>query len=133
MPPLLLAAQQGHATTVQLLAEQGASLDVRDERGNNLSLAAAVSGVADALRTALELAPVVDVQNERGQTPLHRVLLRTEGPALTAMLEVLAEHGARIDIPDQNGKTAADLAAAEHFPGAAEFRRLFPPLQSALR
>ncbi|MEM6710134.1 MAG: ankyrin repeat domain-containing protein [Pseudomonadota bacterium] len=133
LPPLLLAAQQGHAAVVSLLGERGADLDATDDRGNNVVLTAAASGSAAALGAALELVPQVDKQNQRGQTALHRVLQSAEGRALTELLEVLAQHGARTDIPDANGKSAADLAAAEHFPGKLEFERLFERNLSAAR
>ena len=128
-PPLMLAAQQGLAEMMRLLAGAKADTGWRSKDGDNLVLAAAGSGVADALDVALALAPDANVTNTRGETPLHRVLGRATGKSLDAMLAILAAHGARPDIANGAGRTALEIAQEEHFAGRAAFTALFVPTQ----
>lgn len=125
LPPILLAAEQGHSELIQELAKRGANLGVRSAAGNNLVLAAAASGSAKALQVALTLAPDANVTNNRGETPLHRVLSSVSGPALGAMLKTLAKSGARADIANAMGKTAGEIAGDEYFKHRTEFAVLF--------
>ncbi len=125
IPPLLLAAQAGHADVLPLLVAGGAKADYVSADGNNIVLAAAASGVPEALRTSLDLAPDANVRNTRGETPLHRVLASATGPVLDAMLRLLAEHGAQPDIANSQGKTPAQIAGEAHFKAKATFAALF--------
>ncbi|HSG89617.1 MAG TPA: ankyrin repeat domain-containing protein [Pseudomonadales bacterium] len=131
-PALMLAAEAGLADTMRLLAEAGADSAWRSATGDNIVLAAAGSGVPEALEVALALAPDADVSNERGETPLHRVLARATGPALDAMLATLARHGARTDLENGRGETAAQIAAKTHFAGRATFAAHFDSLSETL-
>lgn len=113
--PLLLAAERGAASIMRMLADAGADTALRAEDGTSIVLAAAASGTMAALEVALELEPDPNVTNNSGDTPLHLLLNsggRTDGsPAEYApMMQLLAAKGARIDISNRRGRTAADLA-----------------------
>jgi len=123
--PLLLAADAGLPGMMRLLAEAGADPGQRDPEGNNLVLTAAASGVPEALTVALELAPDANVRNARRQTPVHRVLASASGAALQRMLATLAAYGAAVDLPDDQGRTAADIAGDEHFKDRQAFTEVF--------
>lgn len=110
MPPLLIAAQNGQAEVMKLLVAAGAHRNFVAENGTNVALAAAHGRSAAALDYALSLAPDANVADGSGATPLHIVLGGGMQPELDAMLRVLASHGARTDIPDKRGTTAAKLA-----------------------
>lgn len=125
LPPIMLAAEEGHEEIMRLLASRGAKIDVRSAAGNNLVLAAAGSNRAEALEVALALSPDANVSDNRGETPLHRVLGSASGLKLNIMLKILAKHGARTDIANARGKTAADIAGDEHFKQKADFAALF--------
>ena len=78
-------------------------------------------GRAPALELALSLAPNANVANAAGQTPLHLLIGGPGQPDLAAMMRILAAHGARSDIKDKTGATAATIAAA----GLNEVRAIF--------
>ncbi|MEJ2409931.1 MAG: ankyrin repeat domain-containing protein [Novosphingobium sp.] len=109
-PPLLIAAQNGQTGVMKQLAEAGANTAFVAENGTNVVLAAAHSRSPEALNYALGLAPDANVADANGMTPLHLLLYGGWHPQLEAMLRVLAEHGARTDIPNKSGKTAAQVA-----------------------
>jgi ankyrin repeat protein len=109
-PPLLLAAESGYAEIMQLLVSGGADPQFRMPDGTNVLLAAAASGKLDALRLALELAPDPNVATTDGDTPLHVLLSMGTGNDLAHMMKLLAARGARSDIKNRAGQTAADLA-----------------------
>ena len=110
-PPLLLAAEKGHAGVMRQLIAAGADPRFVADDGTNVLLAAAQGGSVEALTLALELAPDANVADARGLTPLHVLLGAPPKPELQAMLRLLAEHGARTDIKNKRGYTAAALAA----------------------
>ena len=110
MPPLLIAAQNGNAAAMKQLIAAGADPRFVAENGTNFVLAAARGVTPAALEFALTIAPDANVADSRGATPLHVLVGGGPKPELAAMLQVLAAHGARSDIKDKNGHTAADMA-----------------------
>ncbi|MCJ2186762.1 ankyrin repeat domain-containing protein [Novosphingobium beihaiensis] len=110
-PPLLIAAQNGQTGAMKQLTAAGADTAFVTGNGTNVVLAAAHSHSPEALDYALSLAPDADTADANGMTPLHLLLYGGWHPQLEAMLRVLAQHGARTDIPDKSGKTAAQAAA----------------------
>ena len=108
--PLLLAAEQGSAEIMRMLLDAGADPTLRATDGTNVVLAAAAGGTLAALTLALELEPDANTTNVEGQTPLHLVLADGEGAELEAMMKLLAYKGARTNVKNRLGKTAADLA-----------------------
>lgn len=126
-PPLLKAAEGGHPEAMKLLVNAGADPHFVAEDGTNVLLAAARSESAEALDLALSLAPDPDFTNADGATAMHLLvgggLLR---PGLAPMLRVLAAHGARTDIPDKRGYTAAQMADGGLNEVRAIFRSIFP-------
>jgi ankyrin repeat protein len=109
-PPLLLAAEAGYAQVMQLLVDRGADPQFHLPDGTNVLLAAAASGKLEALRLALQLVPDPNTATEDGDTPLHVLLSTGAGAELAPMMKLLATRGARTDIRNRAGKTAADLA-----------------------
>jgi ankyrin repeat protein len=109
-PPLLLAAESGDATVMQLLVDGGAKPQFRMPDGTNVVLAAAASSKLEALRLALQLEPDPNTATKDGDTPLHILLGAGTGPELAPMMKLLAERGARTDLKNRSGQTARDLA-----------------------
>lgn len=109
-PPLLLAAENGFATVMQVLADGGADVKYRSADGTNLVLAAAMSGKLSALELALRWLPDPNTTDANGQTALHLLLQGDGGTETQAMMRLIADKGGRIDIRDRAGHTAADTA-----------------------
>ena len=109
-PPLLLAAESGYAQVMQLLVDGGANPQFRTPDGTNVLLAAAAGGKLDALRLALQLVPDPNTTTKDGDTALHILLASGNGAELAPMMKLLAEAGARTDLKNRAGQTAADVA-----------------------
>jgi ankyrin repeat protein len=125
VPALLLAAQQGQAEMLSLLALAGADTGFVTRQGDDVLLLAASSGAPEALSIALEFNPDVNKTNQRGDTPLHKVLTSSTGEKLEAMLRMLAQRHARADIKNKKGITAEAIGGAEHFKSRRTFVTLF--------
>jgi ankyrin repeat protein len=131
-PPLLLAAAHGHEGAMKLLLTAGADGKFMSQDGTNVVLAAAQGGSAAALELALDAAPEVNVANSHGMTPLHLVVAGGVRPELTAMLRVLAAHGARADIAAKRGGTAAAMADEGLSEVKVLFHEVFPTIAAKL-
>jgi len=108
--PLLLAAERGFAGAMRMLVDAGADTKFRTDDGTNIVLAAATSGKLAALDLALRLEPDPNTTTSSGQTPLHLLLGGDAGAETAAMMRLLADKGARIDIRNHVGRTPADFA-----------------------
>jgi len=110
--PLFLTAWQGHLEAMKVLLDAGADPSVRDRVGNTALHMAAREGKLEAARALLDAGAVLDAPttNER-QTPLMRAAMEGNG----TLVELLLERGARIDVVDAYGLSAADWAAREGY------------------
>jgi ankyrin repeat protein len=88
----------------------GANPQFRMPDGTNVLLAAAASGKLQALQLALRLAPDANTATRTGDTALHILVSTGTGPELAPMMKLLADSGARTDLKNLAGHTAADLA-----------------------
>ena len=125
-PPLLTAARAGQAEAMRLLVAAGANRACVAGDGTNVVLAAAAGRSASALAYALELAPDANVTNNQKVRPLNLLLGGTLHPDLPAMFRLLADHGARADLPDAAGRTASAQVEDALAPVHAAFRAVFP-------
>lgn len=127
-PPLFVAAQHGHAALLLYLLENGAeaSLAMQSSAAPPRSALAAGSTVlhvcaahdrADVLAATLRWAkenghetmygaPLLDLDDERGRTPLHLACAHGGGPLVRAMLAA----GADARLRDKAGSAPADAA-----------------------
>ena len=124
-PPLLIAAQAGQAEAMRMLVAGGAEAGFVDSNGRNVVLAAATAQSLDALAYALELAPDVNVADAGKATALHHLLGGAFHPGLEPMLRLLASRGARIDLADADGRTAAALVEGGLSTVRAVFQHVF--------
>jgi len=127
--PLLLAAELGDTAIMRALVAAGADVNFRAQDGTSLVLAAVRSN-ASALSLALSLAPDVKATNKRGETALHLLLgysfyMPMTVEQISAMLLVLAQKGAPIDLADSSGKTPLAIAQLEDFRAKPEFATAF--------
>lgn len=124
-PPLLLAAEHGHAEAMNLLLAAGADPHFVAKDGTNVVLAAAKGGSDAALQRALQVAPDANVAGANGITALHILVSGNVIPELAAMMRTLAAHGARTDLKSKYG-TAAEMAASGLNDVKAIFLETFP-------
>jgi uncharacterized protein len=102
---------------IRLLVAHGAKVDAMHEEGTPFITAIKWSHFEEA-EVFLELGANVDAKDRDGLTALHLMLKKGSDAAHFAML---IRHGARGDIPDPRGQTAAEIMRRKKDP---EFRRM---------
>lgn len=108
------AAQSADVTVMKLLLEKGADPQITTFNGTSALMAAAgVNWVVgqtysespahwlDAVTLCLELGNDVNAVNEMGLAAVHGAANRGSDD----IIELLAQHGARLDVPDKHGRT----------------------------
>ena len=119
--PLVAALAGEHFKTADLLRHNGADLDVRGDEGRNPLHGAAYSGKLEVVRILIEYDPAyINARDEYGQTPLD---LASTGHNFKdgSVFQLLLEHGAVINVQDQDGWTPLHTASRY---GALEVVRL---------
>jgi ankyrin repeat protein len=117
--PFLRAALSGDVTLMRLLLEHGADPNLGSNDGATpLMAAAGINWVVaqtysrsdqeflDAARLCLERGNDVNAVNSQGFTALHGAANR----GFDAMIKLLAEHGAKLDVKDKQGRTPMTFA-----------------------
>jgi ankyrin repeat protein len=107
---------------IRLLVAHGAKVDALHEEGTPFIAAIKISRF-EAAELFLELGANPDAKDRDGLTALHLMLKKDSEAPHFAML---IRHGARGDIPDPKGQTAADIMRRKKDP---EFRRMAEQLQ----
>lgn len=112
---LYAAAWRSDLEAIDLLVGAGAPVDeTTAEDGATPLLWAVATSRFDSARRLLELGADPDRVGRDGLTALH-LMIRKSSPA--AALGMMAEFGARGDLPDPSGRTASDLLARKRDPG----------------
>jgi ankyrin repeat protein len=121
--PLVAALAGKHFQTADLLRHNGADLDVRGQFGRNPLHAAAISGNFEVARILIGYHPAyINAKDVDGWTPLlwaSGVHNSKEGSQ--AIVRLLLEHGADINVPSRTGWTPWHSAS---FNGALEVVRM---------
>ena len=102
---LFAAAYNDDAAAIRLLVQSGAELDEFVEGGTPLLHAIQYSRY-DGARALLDMGANPDAKDAQGRTALHRMLSKGIDKRF---FHLFADHGARGDIPDSGGRTAADI------------------------
>ena len=118
-----LAAKLGHADFMRALMAAGADPGVLSSDGSSALIAAAAGSrrvrqrqqdaerqALDAVTLALELGAEINATNDMGETAVHVVASRR----LNAVVEFLANSGARLDLRRHDGLTPLALASQDH-------------------
>ena len=136
--PLLRAAKAGDVVAMKLLLEKGADAKLATRIGINPLMAAAGLGTKEedttgrrktqgdaieAIKLCLEAGIDINAVDSRGQTALHGAALW----GLDEVVQFLADHGAKLDVKDRQGRTPLDaamgLAGGVGFDGASSVPR----------
>jgi len=136
--PLLRAAKAGDVVAMKLLFEKGADAKLTTRAGINPLMAAAGLGTKEedttgrrktqadaieAIKLCLEAGVDINAADNRGQTALHGAALW----GLDEVVQFLADHGAKLDVKDKQGRTPLDaakgLAGGVGFDGASSVPR----------
>jgi ankyrin repeat protein len=113
LTPLMAAAFNGNAELTDLLIGKGADPDARDASGKAAILYAASRGFTRVVARLIEAGSDVDGRYEHGLTALMWAAGYADGAGLEDIKEVVAlllARGASLDIGDDRGKTALDIA-----------------------
>ncbi|XEV04947.1 hypothetical protein FSHL1_010234 [Fusarium sambucinum] len=105
--PLMSAAMSGSLEIARLLVENGALLEVTDNRGNTPLHAASLRGHIEIARFLLEKGANIESRNNNQKTPF--ILAALEGNI--GVVRLLAEYGANREAKDSNGRCALHYAA----------------------
>jgi Ankyrin repeats (3 copies) len=119
--PLVAALAGEHFQTADLLRQNGADPDVRDQCGRNPLHAAAFSGNFEVVRILIEYDPAdINARDVYGSTPLHWAL-GGHNVKDGSVLRLMLEHGAGINLQNQFRRTPLHYASVD---GVLEFVRL---------
>lgn len=105
---LTFAAVSGHTSTIGILLEAGAMVDMPDHEGATPLLYAALEGHVDAVKLLMKHGASLNVCTSRGWTPL----LAAIGHCKIPMVQYLLEQGVDENQANDDGETALILAAA---------------------
>jgi len=110
--PLMIAVAFEHTDTVRTLLDLGARVDPAKPRVETALLAAIFGNHLDLARLLIARGADVNRPAERGRTPLMYAAATGWGDA--AMIDLLLKSGARADLRDDDGLSAADYARKYH-------------------
>ncbi len=128
----IIAARGGDFELMRLLGVHGADLRGKTARGVTALMAAAGVGLdrldedggtnedaLEAVKLALELGADVNAIDDKGDTSLHGAAFRGSNP----MVQLLIDHGARLDVKSKGGFTPLMVANGEEVKGMNIQRR----------
>jgi ankyrin repeat protein len=118
--PLMRASKNGDAAAMRLLLDNGADPELAQKNHTTALMLAAGLGrglgvfakdyatetqMLEGLQILLDRHVNLDATNDAGQTAMHFAALSSD-----ATVKLLAEHGAKLDIKDKQGRTPIDFA-----------------------
>src|SRR6266704_2975165 len=107
--PLYVAAEKGNLEMVRLLLARGADAKARTPNGETPLYWAAMTGTFMAVKALADAGADLNVQEERlGNTALHAAVAHDD----IALIHYLLSKNVRIDIRNNEGLTALDIAEA---------------------
>ena len=125
--PLHLAAASGNAGIVKLLIENGAIIDAQNKYGNTPLMETIKPNVShtDIANLLIDNGADINAQeDDMGYTPLHYAAWASS----TDMVKILIDEGAKVDITDNWGQTALDIAKRGGLAGTDGIENIKPEL-----
>lgn len=114
---LFAAIWNDDSATIRLLLAHGARVDEDSAPGESPLMGAVAWSRFGPAATLLEAGADPDLVNPKGDTALHMMLKKDSA---VEHFRLFARHGARGDIPDAKGRTAAELLSRKRKPGYRE-------------
>jgi ankyrin repeat protein len=90
---------------MRLLVKAGADTRLTTQDGTTVLIAAANSGVPEAVKVALDLGCDINAVTRSGQTAMHAAVLSPKPDHINDVVQLLADNGARLDVKDVRGRT----------------------------
>jgi ankyrin repeat protein len=127
--PLMRAAKNGDAAAIRLLLEHAADRTLTQKNGTTALMLAAGLGrglgvfakdyaseaeLLEAVKVLVARGVDVNAVNDSGQTAMHFAAQASDG-----IVKYLAEHGAKLDVKDKQGRTPVDMAMGVGLRGRA--------------
>jgi cytohesin len=116
--PLHEAAKKGNLDKVKRLIEEGANVNVKDEKNDTPLYIAVGQGNKEIAELLISKGANVNVVCTFGYTPLHWAVIALGGEKELA--ELLISKGANVNAVDKKGMTPLDLANYSHHKALAE-------------
>ncbi|HEY5999822.1 MAG TPA: ankyrin repeat domain-containing protein [bacterium] len=115
--PLMVAASEGNKKIVELLADNGADMNLQDRLGYTALHWAAYYNCGAVAEALAKRGASLNIEERKGFTPL--ILAAYYGHL--GVVKALVEGGARTDIEDKRGQTALDYAKQGGFSELEEY------------
>lgn len=110
---LYAAAYNRDTAAIRLLVRYGADIEESSGRGDTPLLGAVGWSHFEAAEAMLDCGADVNAQNDHGMTAAHLMLKKNSDYEYFALL---ARHKARFDLPDTQGRTAAEIMSRKRDP-----------------
>jgi ankyrin repeat protein len=125
---LYCAAEDGHSGAINALIRNGAEIDARDDGGRTPLMIAAKKGFKAIVEALLDREAGMNQWDHQGQTVLHHAATHRNNNdhrhpmshAKKETISLLLERGARTDMRDNQGHTAAEWAKRHGYGNVAE-------------
>jgi ankyrin repeat protein len=119
--PLQFAARAGSVAVMKALVEAGARPDEKTDDGMTVAMAAAGSGVVDAMAYAYQIDPHLDVIASGGRSIMHIAVAASGTPDPIAVIQFLVDKGAPLAIEDSRHDSPGDMLSRGGDPVIREF------------
>jgi ankyrin repeat protein len=119
--PLQLAANAGSVPAMKALVEAGAKPDEKTDDGMTVAMAAAGSGIVEAMEYAYQIDPHLDVIARGGRSIMHIAVAARGTPDPIGVIQYLVDKGAPLAVQDARKASPGDNLNTNGDPVIREF------------